>query len=179
MSSPNNQNRVLALDVRARSFGFVAFEGSRRLLDWGVRSFRQGVNAAKIPAEKKIATLMDEFCPRVVVLRKRAVDKNKKRCRMGKATLRQAEKRRIPVRLLSQRTVKNAFADHGRNKYTIASALAERFPELASRLPPKRKIWQSEDYRMSIFDAAALGVAYFARGVGRTNENPPGIPPPS
>ena len=28
-------------------------------------------------------------------------------------------------------------------------------------LPPKRKFYESEDYRMSIFDAAALGVAYF------------------
>ena len=36
-------------------------------------------------------------------------------------------------------------------------------PELAAKLPPKRKIWQSEDYRMSIFDAAAVGVAYFVR----------------
>jgi hypothetical protein len=49
------------------------------------------------------------------------------------------------------------------NKYEIACAVAERLPELAPRLAPKRRIWQSEDYRMSIFDAAALGVAYFSR----------------
>jgi len=49
------------------------------------------------------------------------------------------------------------------NKYEIACAVAERLPELASKLPPKRKIWQSEDYRMSIFDATAVGVAYFTR----------------
>jgi len=30
-------------------------------------------------------------------------------------------------------------------------------------MPPKRKCWQSEDYRMGIFDAAAVGVAYFVR----------------
>jgi len=29
-------------------------------------------------------------------------------------------------------------------------------------LPPKRRPWQSEDYRMTIFDAAAVGIAYFA-----------------
>ena len=50
-----------------------------------------------------------------------------------------------------------------RTKYEIACAVAERLPELATRLAPTRKIWQSEDYRMSIFDAATLGVAYFAR----------------
>ncbi len=46
-------------------------------------------------------------------------------------------------------------------KYTIAVALTKQLPELAPRLPQVRKIWKSEDYRMSIFDAAALGVAYF------------------
>jgi hypothetical protein len=49
------------------------------------------------------------------------------------------------------------------NKYEVALALAKQFPALASRLPPKRKIWQSEDYRMGIFDAATVGVAYFTR----------------
>jgi len=49
------------------------------------------------------------------------------------------------------------------NKYEVASVLAKQFPALASRLPHKRKIWQSEDYRMGIFDAAAVGVAYFTR----------------
>ena len=46
---------------------------------------------------------------------------------------------------------------------SIASVLAKQFPTLDLRLPPKRKIWQSEDYRMSIFDAAAAGVAYFEK----------------
>jgi hypothetical protein len=43
-------------------------------------------------------------------------------------------------------------------------AVRRQFPVLASMLPPKRKIWQTECYRMSMFDAAALGVAYFSRG---------------
>jgi hypothetical protein len=50
--------------------------------------------------------------------------------------------------------------------------LAQRFPELAAKLPPKRKIWQSEDYRMSIFDAASLGVAYFAAATSQAESVP-------
>ena len=49
------------------------------------------------------------------------------------------------------------------NKYEISCAVADRLPELAAKLPPKRKIWKNEHYRMSIFDAAAVGIAYFAR----------------
>ena len=55
----------------------------------------------------------------------------------------------------------------------IATALADRFAELRPVLPPKRKFYESEDYRTSIFDAAALGVAYFDR-----QKNPTPVVPP-
>jgi len=42
--------------------------------------------------------------------------------------------------------------------------LAKQFPdELASRLPPKRKTWESEDSRMDIFDAVALAVTFWLK----------------
>jgi hypothetical protein len=160
---PSNEKRILAIDLRSRSFGFVIFEFPTRLLDWGVKSFRQGVNAAKIPAGLKFAGLMDEFSPSTIVVRKGSVE-NRKKTGMRHALAIQAEKHRIPVRLLSPRVVKSAFVGSNRNKYTIAVALAKQLPELVPKLPPERKIWKSEDYRMSIFDAAALGVAYLSRG---------------
>jgi hypothetical protein len=44
-------------------------------------------------------------------------------------------------------------------KQQMAELLVMQFPdELASRLPPKRKTWESEDGRMDIFDAVALAV---------------------
>lgn len=45
-----------------------------------------------------------------------------------------------------------------RNKAAIARALADRFPELRSRMPRVRKLWTTEDERMHIFDALALAV---------------------
>ena len=32
------------------------------------------------------------------------------------------------------------------------------FPEIKRQAPPKRKPWMSEDERMNLFDAVALGV---------------------
>ena len=157
-----NEKRILAIDLRSRSFGFTVFEGPTRLLDWGVKSFRQGVNEPTIPASEKLAVLMDDLSPSTIVLRKRDSD-TKKRSEMCNALVREATKRRISIRLLSRNGVKDAFPDCNRNKYTIAIALVKQLPELAPRLPAVRKIWKSEDYRMSIFDAAALGVAYFTR----------------
>jgi hypothetical protein len=46
----------------------------------------------------------------------------------------------------------------------LAEILATRFPEeLAPRLPPKRKPWISEDYRMDIFDAVALAIVLITK----------------
>src|SRR6266404_2023858 len=157
-----NEKRILAIDLRSRSFGFTVFEGPTRLLDWGVKSFRQGVNAVKIPAGEKFAELMNDSSPSAIVVQKDFFE-SKKKTRMRDALLKQAESHRIPIRFVTRRTVRLAFAGANRNKYTIAGALAKQLPELAPRLPGVRKIWKSEDYRISNFDAAALGVAYFSR----------------
>jgi hypothetical protein len=45
----------------------------------------------------------------------------------------------------------------------VAAAVIKQFPELTSRRPGERKIWKPEDYVIKIFDAAALGITYFAR----------------
>src|SRR6266849_8360875 len=164
MTDQSGEKRVLALDVHPRSFGFVVFEGPNRILDWGVRSFRTGVNAVKIPAAIKFLALLDEFRPSTVVVRERLTGRTAKQTRMLATIERQARSRRVPVRRLSRRDVNRAFVGFESNKYEVASALARQFPALASRLPPRRKCWQSEDYRMGIFDAAALGVADFSRG---------------
>lgn len=62
--------------------------------------------------------------------------------------------------------MKTAFPESKRNKYMIAAALAKQLPEFAPRLPTVRKIFKSEDYRVSMFDAAALGIAYFGKLLG-------------
>jgi hypothetical protein len=83
---------------------------------------------------------------------------------------------RIRVILFTRQKVHRTFAPDSRGtKHGIAGILAERFPEeLGFRLPPKRRPWMSEDYRMAIFDAVALGLTYF---LPKQNEPPfPTIP---
>jgi len=79
MTDQNNEERVLAFDVHPRSFGFVVFEGPNCMLDWGVRSFRAGVNAVKVPAAKKVLALLEEFRPSAVVIRERVTKRNRKK----------------------------------------------------------------------------------------------------
>lgn len=42
--------------------------------------------------------------------------------------------------------------------FLYEEAVAKRFPELASRLPPPRKFYKPQDLRVSAFYAVALGL---------------------
>jgi hypothetical protein len=80
----------------------------------------------------------------------------------------------IEVRAIPRRRVIRAFASvGGATKYAIAVVIAERFPELAPRLPPVRKPWMSEDARMAIFDAMALALVYYDRNRSRATAETP------
>lgn len=163
MSTSQGSKRVLAFDVRSRSFAFARFHGQQQLFDFGVRSFRKGSNAVQLPPREKLAALLDEFNPSLVIHNDSRSRKSKWKLKIGDALLQESQKRRIPVRHITRSMVKKAFQHHNENKHEIATVLAEQYTALESKLPSKRKCWQSEDYRMSIFDAVAVGVAHFDR----------------
>ena len=155
--NPSTRNRVLALDLHPLSFGYALFEGSNELIDWGIKNFRHGVNAVKVPLNIKLGLLLDQCSPDVVVIRETRTAALKNMAREIRAL---AKHRKIPVRVISVASVREAFPDAGHNKYQIASVIAERYPELSPRLGLRRKLWQPEKYSMSIFVAAAIGIAY-------------------
>jgi Holliday junction resolvasome RuvABC endonuclease subunit len=151
--------RVLAIDPSTRGFGFAVLEGPERLIDWGVKETRTDKNRRAL---KLMAELIEIYHPRVVVLEDYS-GKGSRRCDRASELIEQvsklAWKRNIRVKRFSKADVKQTFAGSGaKMKYEIAIAISKRFPELAPRLPRFRKPWMSEDYRMSIFDAVALGL---------------------
>jgi hypothetical protein len=69
-----------------------------------------------------------------------------------------ATERNIELQMVSWDDVRAVFQTCGvKTKEEIAAAIARRFPELLP-LPRHRKPWMSEDYRMNIFDAVAIGL---------------------
>lgn len=146
------------MDPHPLNFGFAMFEGPDELLDWGIKNSRHGACAVKVPMNVKLALLLDQYGPDVVVIKEpRTAALNG----MLRTIAALAQARRIPVRLVSGAAVRSAFPDNNRNKYQIATLIATRYPELSPRLGAKRRLWESEKYSMRIFDATALGVAYF------------------
>jgi hypothetical protein len=164
--SKKHIRRVLALDIRAQRFGYAVFEASPvKLLDWGVRSMR--MDGARRGAWH-IADLLRMYQPSAVVFRR--IKAGGRRDTPGARNITHAikcEARRnaVPVALVGKSALKIFFREYGKHtKHEIASALAAVFAELKWKLPPPRrlKFWRGEARRMSVFDAAALGIAFLA-----------------
>lgn len=162
------QLRVLSIDPHPRGFGYAVFEGPATLVDWGTKDVRQDKERVAL---YKIEELVRQYLPTVIVVEDCAHRKSRRNPRVRQLTeriLAAAREFAVEGRAVPLTSVYRAFAGTGAGtKYGIATALVRAFPELMVRLPPKRKPWQTEDSRMSIFDAVALGLAYF-RSLRRT-----------
>ena len=154
--------RVLAIDPSTRGFGFAVLEGPNRLIDWGVKETKTDKKRRTL---KLIDDLIEQYQPSVIVIEDYQ-RKGSRRCERVADLINSIEKlaikNHVKVRRFSRLKIKTTFAEGGtKNKYEIAIAIVNRFPELAPRLPRFRKPWMSEDYRMSIFDAVGLGLTFF------------------
>ena len=157
----NSLTRILALDLHPRSFGYVVVENSSRLLDWGVSSYRGKHDAANVLVCKRMRQLLDLWRPAALVLHNPVKKSQRPKDGLTEWIVAEAKSRRIIVRA----PVKNSADYQGKilTKYKNARRVAEHFPILTRELPPKRKAWESEHYRMSIFAAAALAIRATAR----------------
>jgi hypothetical protein len=165
MTEPRDKEiRVLSLDLHPRGFGYAVFEGTARLVDWGTKDVRKDKQCVTL---RKIGELVRLYQPMVLVVEDCAHARSRRNPRVRRLTetiLVAAQEFGVEGHALPLAAVYRMFARSGAGtKYEIASALVRAFPELMVRLPPKRKPWQSEDSRMSIFDAVALGLTYFRR----------------
>jgi len=161
--------RILAIDVRRSRFGYVVFEGPKRLLDWGASSVPPQLSgrAAFEAARRRVAPVLRRCHPTVAVV------KRPRRTKTGRSStpgpilgtiLREAAALKLRVCFVSLKEILEAFRGfHGHNKDDIAEILAKSFPELMARLPPRRGKWGTERPRMVIFDALAAGFTYWQR----------------
>jgi hypothetical protein len=151
--------RILAVDIRPRRFGYTLFEMPDKVLDCGVSEFRSpqdGILCVTSLAESLEAT--------TIVLRK--LDAHSRRNRPRTRRLKHllwlsARQSSIRVVFVTEKELKARLGDwEVKNKDEMAALLAREFPVLAWKLPRDRKPWQTEQWNMPIFDAAALGLVF-------------------
>ena len=157
--------RILAIALSTGGFGFVVMEGKRTIIEFGRRVADGDKNAQSLAKMKKLLNFYrpDDWCfktwrPKVHAA---SQDQNAKPANQkGDGEAKDSGKTYF----------RKAIADLAARQSTgtkqeMAATLAAQFPdELASRLPPKRKLWTSEDARMDIFDAMALAVVFWMKG---------------
>jgi hypothetical protein len=170
MKEPNanrkQPGRLIALEVRPRYFGFTVFERPTMLLDWGVREAPRAQSPESTIAAR-VGLIFGQYNPSILVLRRRT-DQKAQRSKNLDLVLTEIVKcaggRGIPVHWMNTSSVHALFAPHGyKTRFEIASAITEIFEELVWKLPRKRKAWQNDKPNMLIFDATAVGLAYFAQ----------------
>lgn len=167
MTDAHPQNLVLALYPFSRGFAFVFFEDPTSPFEWGVKEIREKhKNTKTLDAIKK---LIDRYRPEVLVIEDTTDGGSRRTSRIRKLyrmLVHFAEAEYIELHRCSKKEVRTCFASVGAGtKYEIAKAIATQIPAFAHRIPRFRKPWMSEDPRQSLFDAAALGLTYFARGI--------------
>jgi hypothetical protein len=161
--------RVLAIDLRFQRSGFAIYEGSRRLLDYGttVVPFERVENSTN-----RFSDLLKISMPSVIVVKKerwKDMAAHPQAKRLTETLTREAGARGIEIRLLEQNALKATFRNlNCETKAEISASLSRFFPNLAWQLPPQRRIWDSEHPRQSVFDAIALGFAYWQRATSST-----------
>ena len=162
----SKDSRILAIAFSTGGFGFVVMEGQKAIIEFGRRVADGDKNAQSLAKMKK---LINFYQPEVMVLQDVEAKGSRRFPRiktLNRQIKREAEKQKIQVKLFSGKQLRTSLLGNPRGtKQEMAAMLAAQFPdELASRLPPKRKPWQSEDARMDIFDAMALAVVFWMKG---------------
>jgi hypothetical protein len=118
---------------------------------------------------RRIGSLLDLYAPSVIVTRRRPRLKHSQAgASIVQSIKRGAQRRSICVKTLDAHRIRAFFKQRGcRNKHQIGVLLAQWFPELAWRVPPKRKVWQSEPHNTLLFDAVASAATFLAAESGR------------
>lgn len=164
--SRNSVTRILAVDLHPRSFGYVVMAGTDRLLDWGVKrsDLRRPKQHLEVLVRKRFRLLLAFWRPDVVVSRF-GEQKRKTIQTLLKGLRRQAKG--IPFFPIKTRD------RNGSTKHERASMIAQQFPEIGWKLPAERKVWESEHYSMSIFEAADIALTYFQPPTSRRSHRKP------
>jgi hypothetical protein len=159
----NKPVRILAVAPLSRGLGYAVMEGPTRLVACGNKAILRDKNAGSLAWVNRFIKF---YQPDVLVLPDVTAADTRRAARiktLHRKIVAWAGKQQLKVRLISVTQVRGKLlGDAKGTKFAVAQTLAEKFPvELASRLPPKRRPWMSEDPRMDIFDAVGLAAAFW------------------
>lgn len=155
------QGIVMSIFPNWHGFAYVVFEGGA-LLDWGMSDVRRpGKNRVCL---ERISRLLDRYEPDVLVLRDTSnliIPRDRRLRALIEAIQELAAAKPLKTVHVSRGQIQDAFDRlETPTRAAIIQTIAERIPSFEWFVPPIRKIWESEDRRMGLFDAAALALTF-------------------
>lgn len=164
-TSQIKMNIVCAIYPNANGYGFVFLENTdtgRKLIEYGSVRINPICNRKILERIKKS---IDYFRPTIVIL----LDPDGNASRVGKRTKNligdlaaYAESEKLQVFKYSREQIRDVFEQFGVNtKYGISKLLLTEFTELEPKRPREKKLWESQDRNMAIFDALSLALSWF------------------
>jgi hypothetical protein len=158
---------VLAIRPTPRGFAYALFEAPLSPVDWGVAEV-SGKHKNN-PTRDAVARLCKKHRPDTLVIEERtslAARRYGRVRRLQKLLAALAKDESIELARYSRSRIRKAFHHERISRYEIAQAIAAFIPAFENRLPPPRKLWDSEDPRLWLFDAASLAMTHFAAIAG-------------
>lgn len=156
-SKDHKYARILAIDPTYRGFAFALMESSGRLIEWGKTEIH--VRKHKVFLDR-ISQLLLSRQPRWLAVEDCSNTGRHERAQILISKMvdqaRWLDVRRSLISRDETRSILGLPAEA--TKYDIAVAIAGRMPELRNVLPDPRKLGDSENDWMNVFDAVGLAL---------------------
>ncbi|MEJ7925766.1 hypothetical protein WG908_03235 [Sphingobium sp. AN641] len=160
---------TLAIHPNSRGASWIAFENPFSPYDWGTVGTRGREKNARVIAglEKILLRLSIETI--VLEAFERGTSKRRSRvAKLGRAIVALASSRSIDITVYTLGDVRSCFASVGAvTRQDIADATARMLPAISHLVPKRRRPWEGEQWRMSLFAAAALTLTHYQLGASR------------
>lgn len=158
---------VVGFFPTSRGFGWAAFNGPLSLLDLGIFTVRKGQNK-NAACLAHLCKILDRLRPETFAIETFDREHSRRSERIRRLCLQvvsEATDRGAELAVFSRADIRATFATVGaRTRDEIAEAVARSIPRLKPLLPPRRKLYASEDKRMGLFNAAALVLTHYYLG---------------
>lgn len=160
--------RTLAVHPVTRGFGWAVFEGPLTPYDWGFVLTKGDKNSLCL---QKVEEIVSQHMPDTLVLEafeQRQSSRSDRMALLGRGLLALAANRGVEGAVYTKQDVRACFQSVGaRTRQQIAEAIVRHLDVLRSKLPKKRRPWDGEDHRMSLFSAVALILTHYQFGANR------------
>lgn len=164
MRGPRKRDLVLALYPFTAGLAYSLFESPLSPLEWGIKDIR-GKRKAAVGLEAAQA-LIERLKPDALVLLDLSGPPKRSAhvLKLQRLIEGHAQAQALDVHRFTRQQIRAVFKPLGAaSRYEIAQVIASKVHAFRNRLPPPRKLWETEPARMGLFDAASLVMAFFAQ----------------